>query len=355
MRACTARLRAASAVAPAQRRLQPEPLVQRLEPVGELELVALGAAEELDPPRALRGGRLDRVERRDLARGPAGEQRVERQLVEVHAVPEQEVVVAGHRLAVDPQQPDPRDAQRRQRHQRGAVELLPDRGREARRLRQVAPARLVQLERLLERRGELLQIARDLERDLAELRQLLAAAPVQVAALPRRLGAVHLVPSGLEVEHGRLRARDQPEALGAGGRGEPAGLRQPEQVGEVGAGAGRTLDEQLHGRRMGAVRHQDVGERGGVLAEEARDPQPAPVLDEQRQGAREPVSLARDVDGEAVPAGVVAPPLEQPAVQQERARPRHRRHQRVPLGPESGELARVGDGGDRRDHAASSR
>ena len=193
--------------------------------------------------------------------------------------------------------------------------------------------RLVQPERVLERRDELFQIARDLERDLAELPSCLRRRRCRFRRFETSWRGTPR-PTGLEVEHGRLRARHQPEALGAGSGGEAAGLRQPEEVGEVGAGACRALDEQLHGRRMGAVRHQDVGERGGVLAEEARDPQPAPVLDEQRQGAGEPVSLARDVDGEAVPAGMVAPPLEQPAVQQERARPRHRRHQRVPLGPE---------------------
>ena len=65
--------------------------------------------------------------------------------------------------------------------------------------------------------------------------------------------------------------------------------------------------------------------------------------------------IGEQVDREAPAVGVVTPPLEQPAVQQERARPRHRRHQRIPFGPQGGELARVGDGRNRRYHAASSR
>ena len=141
-----------------------EALVERLEPVGELELVALGSAEELDAPRALGRRGPDRLERRDLARRPAGERGVERELVEVHAAVEQEEVVAGDGAAGDPQQRDPRHPER-QRRQRRAVERAPGGRREARGLRPVAPAGGVQPERLLERRGELVEVARDLERD----------------------------------------------------------------------------------------------------------------------------------------------------------------------------------------------
>ena len=246
-----------------------------------------------------------------------------------------------------------RGTPRGKRRERGAVELLPDRGREARasgRSRQRASCS----------RNASSSAGTSSSRSRATSNETSPSCPSCLRRRRCRLRrfedvlARYTSSTRLEVEHGRLRARHQPEALSAGGGGEAAGLRQPEEVGEVGAGACRALDEQLHGRRMGAVRHQDVGERGGVLAEEARDPQPAPVLDEQRQGAGEPVSLARDVDGEAVPAGggattraasraagtgsaAASPP---PA---------------GPTRPESGELARVGDGGDRRDHAARRR
>jgi hypothetical protein len=70
------------------------------------------------------------------------------------------------------------------------------------------------------------------------------------------------------------------------------------------------------------------------------------MLDVQGQGAGEPVPLAGHVHGETAAIRVVPPPLEQPAVQQERARPAHREDERVPLLAERGELVRLGDGAD---------
>jgi hypothetical protein len=144
----------------------------------------------------------------------------------------------------------------------------------------------VQPERLLERGRELVERAGHVERNLAQASQLPAPAAVEVAALRGCPGAVHRVPAHIEVEHRRLGAWDQLQPVVACGRGEPARLRQPEDVREVGAGAGRPLDEPARGRRVGPVRHEDIRERGGVLADEARDAESQAVLDEQRQRAR---------------------------------------------------------------------
>ena len=115
------------------------------------------------------------------------------------------------------------------------------------------------------------------------------------------------------------------------------------------------LEQPPGRRRVRPVSHEDVGESRGVLAEEARDAHPEPPLHEERQRAGEPVPLARDVNREAAAVGVVAPPLDQPAVQEEWARPAHRRDQSVPLVPERGELRRLGDRADGRRHDPSRR
>src|SRR5919109_5612346 len=74
---------------------EPEAVVERLEVVAELELVALCAAEELDPGDALGGSGLDRVERVDLPRREPRERGVERDPVNEHPALECEVVVEG--------------------------------------------------------------------------------------------------------------------------------------------------------------------------------------------------------------------------------------------------------------------
>jgi len=335
-------------------RRQPEALVERLDAVGELELVALGAAEELHPGGTVGGRRGQRVERGDLARRPAREGRVERQLVEVHAVAESEEVVAGHRAAGYAQQRDPRHARRSERAQRRAVEGPAGRGREAGRLRPILPARGVQAEGLLQRGRQRVRLAGDLERDIAEPLELAAPPSVEAAALGRRPLPVHRVPAAGEVEHRRIGAPDQLQPLLPGRRGEAAALREAEHVDEVGALGRGALDEGACriGARIAGDEH--IGERCGVLADHVRDAQPEPALDEQRKGAGQPSGLAGRDDAQPPIAAAVSPPLEQPAVQQERARPRHRVHEPVPLGCEVGEGVRVGDR-RQRGHRASDR
>jgi len=88
-------------------------------------------------------------------------------------------------------------------------------GREARAVRAAAPAQVVQRERVLQRRAELLRRAGDDKPQLAELTELPQPAAVQVAALGRRLGAIDRVEAGAEVENGGLDSFDQLQPGGA--------------------------------------------------------------------------------------------------------------------------------------------
>src|SRR5918999_2460995 len=106
-----------------------EGFVERLQPVRELELVALGAAEELDPRRALGRGDFDRIERVHGAGREPADARVERDPVDVHPALEREVVVERDRPAVDLQRDDPRYVQRSERSRGRVIEPPPRRRR----------------------------------------------------------------------------------------------------------------------------------------------------------------------------------------------------------------------------------
>ena len=71
---------------------QPERVPERLEAVGELDLVALAPTEELDPLQALVARRLDRVERVDEPGRAARVGGIEREPMDVHRPLEREVV-----------------------------------------------------------------------------------------------------------------------------------------------------------------------------------------------------------------------------------------------------------------------
>src|ERR671925_789756 len=171
-----------------------EAVVERLEVVAELELVALCAAEELDPGDALGSSRLDCVERVDLPRREPRERGVERDPVHEHPALEREVVVEGDRPPVDPHQHDPRNAEWGERADQCMVEAPAGGPREPPTVGPSLPAELVKREGVFERGVELVPRPRDLNLDAAELRELPAAAPVVVALLRGELRPVDGLP-----------------------------------------------------------------------------------------------------------------------------------------------------------------
>jgi hypothetical protein len=87
---------------------------------------------------------------------------------------------------------------------------------------------------------------------------------------------------------------------------------------------------------------EQVGEEGLVAADEGKHPEPEVGTDTQRQRADELSVPIRDMDGEPAVVPVLTPPLQQPAVQQHGARPRHRPDEVVPFPghPDEGDVAR---------------
>src|SRR5918995_4793741 len=81
--------------------LQAEALVHWIEAVRQLELVPLGAAEELNPRRTLPRAGLDRGERCEHARREAAERGVEARSVEIDAPLEDKHELERDRAAVD--------------------------------------------------------------------------------------------------------------------------------------------------------------------------------------------------------------------------------------------------------------
>ena len=136
--------------------------------------------------------------------------------------------------------------------------------------------------------------------------------------------------------------------------GEPAAGGQAEEVDEVGAVA-RARGQVVGRRRRGAGGDDDVGERGRVVAEEAGDAHSQPAAHVEGQRPHQPPVLVGDVDAQRAAGPELPPPGEQPAVEQERARARHRAHERVPLRRKPGEAVLVRDRGEAYGHAARAR
>ena len=158
-------------------------LVDRLEPVREVDLVALGAAQELDPRRALLGGPGDRVEGVEEPGRNAAVGGIEREPVAVHPPLEVEEVVEGDRATVDLEGDDPGDVGLREPADRCPVEALPRLGREVRAVRAAFPAEVVERECVLQRCQELVLRPRELGLDAPDLRELAPPSAVQAAGL----------------------------------------------------------------------------------------------------------------------------------------------------------------------------
>src|SRR3954451_7084386 len=190
-------------------RREADALVQRLEPVGQLDLVALSATEELDAHGALLGRSFDRVQRCDEPRREPAERRVEREAMHVHAALEEDVVVERGGTPGHLEREDSRAIELGETSEGVSVECLADRRRELGAVRPVFPAEVVEPERDLEVTRELVGLPRDADGEAALGIELLPAAPMQVAPLRRRLLAVDLVPAAREIDHGSFDALDR--------------------------------------------------------------------------------------------------------------------------------------------------
>ena len=161
----------------------------------------------------------------------------------------------------------------------------------------------------------------DVDLEAARLRELPSPAPVVISLLRAQLRGVDLLPAGRRSSTGaserstrRLR-REGPSTSTKRLGGEPGELR------EVVAGRGAALDERRLDLTSFIVLDEHVGERRVLAPDEREHAQPVPAAHAHRKRADQPAAAVRDLDGQLAVRAVVPPPLQQPGVEQERARP----------------------------------
>jgi hypothetical protein len=310
---------------------QTEAFVEGLEPVGELELVAIRAAEELDSVRTLGDCNLDRVERVEPARRIVGSRRVEADSVDVHAPLEREEVVERDWTSVDLQGDDPWHVDVGEREDRSTVETPSGWRRETRAVGAAVPAERVQLEGVLESGCQLVVRPGDRHLDLPELGEVPPPAPLLGPLLRGHLRLVDVVPVALDVEHGCFRPLYELELRIAECVHQAASAGQAEKIREVVARARDASGQGSRGRDALTGGDEKVGERRVRSTDEGEYPQPVPRSHAQRECADESSVPVGDMNGQVPVLAVVPPPLEQPAVKQHGARPRHRPNEAVPV------------------------
>ncbi len=307
---------------------EPDRLRERLEPVRELDLVALGAAEKLDPPQAQLRSCPQRLEGRDEPGRVARQRRVEPEAVADHHAVQGEDVVKGGRPSVDAHQDDADEVCVGKTARRGAVELAAGLGPERRAVRSSAPAELMQLERLLERRLDFLGRTADHELDRSDLAELAKTAPVEVALLRARLRRVGSLPTVGHLEDRRVNALDEPRLSGG------SQVRRRGEAVEVGV-VERLLEQLVHEQEPGPAilpgGKEEIAERRLVGAEEPGDPNASCARHVDRRGPDQPALPLRNGNGQRSSRAEMPPPFDQPAVEEERARPRHRADEVVPV------------------------
>ncbi len=263
----------------------------------------------------------------------------------VGATCELQVEREGDRTAVEPDHEGAGDVLVSETKQRRAMEALPGFRDEPRRVAAASPAQLVDDERFLDRLRHLLATACDLALHGAETLELPQAPASLAARLRGQPRGVLGLPALTEVTDGRIESLDEAERALREGGDEPAGARQAEKIDEVvvalAGSAGELVDD---GRCVLARSDERVGEDRPRPADELAHADAEPPLRAERKRSDQAVSPVRDVDGELGVLTVVAPPLHQPGVEQERARARHGPDELVP-GP--GEALEAGLGRDR--------
>ena len=188
---------------------------------------------------------------------------------------------------------------------------------------------------MLERGLELVERPRMDELDLPELRELAASVVVMGALARIRLRAVCRIPAIGEIQDGSLDPVEQLEPARAAQRCEAPLVGEAEEVDVIVLGGEDAVDERVDDVLPFAFRDERVREHGLARADEGADAQAVAGERDQRQGADELVPAEGDLDGEAAALAVMAPPLDQPAVQEERAGPGRRPDEGVPRAGES--------------------
>ena len=201
------------------------------------------------------------------------------------------------------------------------------------------PAQGVDVKRVLERLLDFRACVRDRHVHGPELGELAHPPPPLTPRLGRELRAIELVPVGLEIQHGSLEPLDQRQRARRQHGGKAARPRQAEEIREVVAGGGRVLHQG--GSSVGAFlrREQNVAEERPGPADELRDAKAEGSPRAERERTDQPVAPPRNVDGQLPAVAVMAPPLQQPNVQEERARPRHHANELVPAAGQASEVA----------------
>lgn len=116
---------------------------------------------------------------------------------------------------------------------------------------------------------------------------------------------------------------------------EAALVGEAEEIDVIVLGGEDAVDQRFDDLLPFAFRDERVREHGLARADEGADAQAVPRERDQRQGADELVPAEGNLDGEAAALAVMTPPLDQPAVQEERAGPGHCPDEGVPRAAES--------------------
>src|SRR5439155_21750982 len=231
----------------------------------------------------------------------------------------------------------------RERDERSPMEPLARARPERRVIGSSIPAQRVQAEGVVEYRLDFGRTACQDDLDLTELSKG-ACPPANLSpscALEPSL--VEAFPIATEREDRCLDALEQGQAPETGRGRKAARTRQPEDIQGVDAGASVVFDEEFVGRVWRGVRQEKVAERGLAATDERADPHAEPRADAERKRADELTIAPRDLYGELEACAKLAVPLDQPAMQEERARARHRAHESVPGRPQRRERFFIAD------------
>ena len=295
--------------------------------VGQPELVGLAAAEQLDPPYAVRCRVLQGGEQRRRARRVGGEVGVVPDAEAERRRADHEVVLEADRGAVHAHDGEPRHAGWAQCAHDAAMQGAARLVRERRAVVVDGPALAVHHQRVVERR----HVAPHLDRDVADLRQAAQPAAVGLAHVARQAPLGLLAPRRVQLDDGAGDALDRVQPVL---RPDQRARRvQAAETGEVVAAVGaHGRDDRAGDLRTGERGHAQVRRRRLVVADHAHDPQALVAADVQRHdghegagdlGRQEQRRLARQRHGR--------PPRVDVLGQHERARSRRRRHDLVPL------------------------
>src|SRR6185437_925546 len=133
-----------------------------------------------------------------------------------------------------------------------------------------------------------------------------------------RFPSIHGLPAVREVEHRGFDPLKELQPAWTVHGGKTALRRESEEVDVVVLRGDRAVGQRLDELLALILGDERVRERGLPCPYERPDPQSAVREGDQRQRSDELASTERDLDGEPALLAVMAPPLDDPGVQQER-------------------------------------